>query len=229
MFETPNQGPKGPRERLCVVGAEALSDAELIAILLGTGAANTPVTVLAERLLSAFGGLEGLERQGIGSLGTYQGVGLSKAARLLAAFELGKRTCARPLVRGQALTSSSHVDQAMRPRLGQLINEQFFALPLDSKFRMLGALRIAVGGLNCCAVSPSDVFRTLMQEAAAAVIVVHNHPSGDPRPSPEDILFTRHLVEAGQLLGISVLDHVIIGKEGYYSFLDRGMLPPRAP
>lgn len=209
------------------MGAEALSDAELVAVLLGTGGTGEPVAVLSARLLEEAGGLGGLERMGAGALARLAGVGPGKASRLLAAVELGRRVVERPLSRGARIASSRDVDAALRPRLARASNEHFIAIPLDAKNRAIGEIRVAVGGLTACPVAPSDVFRGLVREAAAAVIFVHNHPSGEPDPSAEDVALTERLVRAGELLGVRVLDHVILGHEGYFSFLDAGMLVPR--
>ncbi len=211
------------------MGAEALAEAELVAVLLGTGAAGEPVSVLSARLLEAAGGLAGLERMGIGALASLPGVGPTKASRILAALELGRRVVERPLSRGARIASSRDVDAALRPRLGRACAEHFIAIPLDAKNRAIGEIRVAVGGLTACPVAPSDVFRALVREAAAGVIFVHNHPSGEPQPSPEDVALTERLVRAGELLGVRVLDHVILGQEGYFSFLDAGMLTLEGP
>lgn len=217
----------GPRERLRAVGTEGLSDAELLAVLLGTGARNEPVVVLASRVLHEVGGIAGLARTGPGLLEQVVGVGPTKASRIVAAVELGRRVLARPLPRGARVGSSRDVDAALRPRLADAEVERFIAIALDAKNRPLGELEIARGGLSACPVSPADVFRTLLREAAAGVIFVHNHPSGDPNPSPDDVALTERLQKAGALLGVQVLDHVIIGREGYFSFLDAGMLAKR--
>lgn len=218
---------EGARERLSRLGAEGLSDAELLAILLGTGARGQPVAVMAARLLEETGGLSGLERTGVGALSGHAGIGFSKASRIVAALELGRRVVERPLARGARIGSSRDVDAALRPRLARASSEHFIALPLDAKNRAIGEIRIAVGGLTACPVAPSDVFRALVREAAAAVIFVHNHPSGEPTPSPEDVALTQRLIRAGELLGVRVLDHVILGHEGYFSFLDAGLLQTR--
>lgn len=215
---------EGARERMARLGAEALSDAELVAILLGTGSAGQPVPIVAARLLEEVGGVPGLERSGVGALGCIGGVGPSKAARIVAAVELGRRVVERPLVRGARIGSSRDIDAALRPRLARAQSEHFIALPLDAKNRAIGEIRISVGGLTACPVAPSDVFRALVREAAAAVIFVHNHPSGEPTPSAEDVALTERLCRAGELLGVRVLDHVILGHEGYFSFLDAGLL-----
>jgi DNA repair protein RadC len=201
-----------------------LSDAELVAILLGTGATGQPVAVVAARLLEEVGGVAALERAGVGGLGCVPGVGHSKASRIVAAIELGRRVIERPLARGARITSSREVDAAMRPRLARAQAEHFIALPLDAKNRAIGEIRVAVGGLTACPVAPSDVFRALVREAASGVIFVHNHPSGEPTPSAEDLALTERLCRAGELLGVRVLDHVILGHEGYFSFLDAGLL-----
>ena len=215
---------EGPRERLARLGATALSDAELVALLLGTGARGEPVGRLAERVLTDAGGLDGISQRGVGALAVARGVGEARAARIVAALELGRRGASRPLKRGVRIESSRDVDLALRPRLADATAEQFLAIPLDAKNRPMGELRIAQGGLVACQVSPSDVFRALVREAAAGVVFVHNHPSGEPDPSSEDILFTDRLSRAGDLLGVRVVDHVIIAHAGYFSFVDAGIL-----
>ncbi|MCA9577061.1 MAG: DNA repair protein RadC [Polyangiales bacterium] len=216
---------RGPRERLVELGAEVLSAEELVAVLLGTGSTREPVALLAARVLHELGGLDGLERTGPRELLRIRGLGPSKAARLGAALELGRRAATRRIPRGGQLLSSVDVDAALRPRLAASRVEEFLALPLDAKNRPTGELRIALGGRSSCPVDPAEVFRRLLREAASGVIFVHNHPSGEPSPSPEDMALTARLVDAGELLGIRVLDHIIIAAEGYFSFLDSGLMP----
>lgn len=214
----------GPRERMLAAGVEALSDEELVAVLLGTGFRREPVSVLAAKLLAELGGLGGLSRMGVGALAERTGVGPTKASRVVAALELGRRVVARPLPRRAKLTSSRDIDAALRPRLAHQPTEHFYAIPLDVRNRPLGEIRIASGGLAACPVSPADVFRALVREAAAAVVFVHNHPSGEPNPSADDVALTDRLRRAGEILGVRVLDHVIIAADGYFSFLDAGLL-----
>lgn len=217
---------EGPRERMRAVGTEGLSDAELLAILLGTGARREPVGVLASRVLHEVGGIAALSRVGAGALEQMSGLGPGKASRIMAAVELGRRVVTRPLPRGARIGSSREVDAALRPRLAGADVEHFVAIALDAKNRPIGEVGIARGGLSACPVSPADVFRALLREAAAGVVFVHNHPSGEPSPSADDVALTERLRRAGELLGVRVLDHVIIGREGYFSFLDAGLLPP---
>jgi len=218
---------RGPRERLAEVGPEGLSDEELVALLLGTGSQGTPVSVLAARLLTSVGGLTALADLGLGAVGSLPGIGEGKAGRLLAAIELGRRSATVPLRRGARIASSRDVDAALRPRLSRSADEHFIAIPMDAKNRPIAQIRIAKGGLSACPVSPADVFRAVVREAAAGVIFVHNHPSGEPSPSAEDLVLTERLCRAGELLGVRVLDHVIVGHEGYFSFLDAGLLRGR--
>lgn len=215
---------EGPRERMAAVGVEGLSDAELLALLLGTGARQEPVGVLASRLLRELGGLAGLSRIGAGALAQRPGLGPTKASRIVAAVELGRRVVSRPLAWGARMASSRDIDAALRPRLADAEVEHFLAIALDAKNRPIREILIARGGLSACPVSPSDVFRALLREAAAGVVFVHNHPSGEPTPSAEDMILTDRLRRAGELLGVRVLDHVVIGREGYFSFLDAGLL-----
>lgn len=216
----------GPRERLRSVGQRRLGDAELLALLLGTGSRGEPVAVQAARLLHELGGLPNLAKLGPGALEQLVGVGPTKASRIIAAIELGRRVLTRPLHRRVRLSSSRDVDAAYRPQLADADAEVFFGIALDAKHRPIREIEIARGGLSACPVAPADVFRALLREAAAGVILVHNHPSGEPTPSSEDVRLTERLVQAGELLGVRVHDHVIVGREGYFSFLDAGLIAP---
>ncbi|AKF08415.1 DNA repair protein RadC [Sandaracinus amylolyticus] len=218
----------GPRERLRREGREALSEEELVALVLGTGSAREPVTVLAARVVREIGGAAGLARSGVGGLSSIDGLGESKAMRLVAAIELGRRVQQRPWSPGPKIETSRDVDDLLRPRLADQEIEQFVALALDAKNRVSAELKIAVGGLSACPVAPADVFRAILREAAASVVFAHNHPSGDSTPSADDIALTDRLVRAGTLLGVRVLDHVVVGREGYFSFVDAGLLPRSA-
>ena len=202
----------------------ALADEELVAVLLGTGRTGLPVRELAERVLDEMGGTLELAEATVDGLARVPGVGPTKAARIVAAVELGRRVLTRPLPRGQRLLSSRDVDAALRPRLGRASREHFLAIALDAKNRPIAEIEVAIGGLSACPVVPADVFRLLLRRAASGVVFVHNHPSGSPEPSPEDRALTHRLVRAGDLLGIRVLDHLILAQEGFFSFLDAGWL-----
>jgi DNA repair protein RadC len=210
-------------------GPRALSDSDLIAILLGTGSQALPVVAVATQLLDYAGSLHGLAQLGLPQLEAQTGIGGTKACRLQAALELGSRACCSPLDRGRAILSSRDVDAALRPRLAHETREHFLALALDAKNRPLEQLTVAIGGLIACVLTPADVFRPLLRAAAVSVIFVHNHPSGDPAPSEADLAITERLCRAGELLGIQVLDHVVLGTQGYFSFADAGLLPGLTP
>jgi DNA repair protein RadC len=218
----------GPRERLAMYGRAALSDSDLIAVLLGTGSITTPVAVLAAQVLELSGGLHGLVDLSISELAQQPGIGSTKASRLLAAMELGARVQARPLTRVAAISSSRDVDAALRPRLRSETREHFIAIVVDAKNRPVAELDIAIGGLSACCVTPADIFRRVVRHPAAGVLFAHNHPSGEASPSDEDILVTHRLMKAGLLLGVQVLDHLVVGRDSYFSFLDAGLLtlPP---
>ena len=222
----------GPRERAADAGIETLGGPELIALLLGTGSAREPVLVLAEALLHEYGGLLGLARAGLGELSAREGVGLAKGARLAAAIELGRRVqieLARPS--GVSLSDSRAVDRWARPRLAALEHEELWALAVDARHHLKAARKIASGGLHGIHVSARDPLRAMLREGASAFILVHNHPSGDPSPSQEDMVFTERIAEAGDVVGTPLLDHLVIGRPRYTSMLDGGFLealPKRA-
>jgi DNA repair protein RadC len=213
-----------PRERLLKHGAGALSDAQLLAILLRTGRRQVTAVELARRVLEQCRGLDGLGAVHGTELRRIPGIGPAKAAQLLAALELGRRVTSRPLATGATLSSSRSVHDYFAPLVRELKQEQFWALLLDNKHRVMHDVTISSGSLTMSVVHPREAFVPAVRQSAAAVIFVHNHPSGDPAPSAEDRQLTHRLVACGELLGIPVLDHVIIGRTAFYSFADHRQL-----
>lgn len=210
-----------PRERLLEAGAAQLSEVELLALVLGTAGPLGAIRA-AESLLARFGSLPELARCSAAELAR-DGVGKARAARLLAALELGRRAL-EPRTRAVALHRPEDVFRYARPRLAHLTHEVFHVLLLDTRHRLVADRRVASGGLASCAIAPRDVFEPAIREAAPAVVFVHNHPSGDPTPSRDDVELTRRLGEAARLLGISLLDHVVIADGGYTSLAELGKL-----
>jgi DNA repair protein RadC len=213
-----------PRERLLRHGAGALSEAQLLAILLRTGRRHVTAVELAMRILKQCRGLDGLGSVQSSELCRIGGIGPAKAAQLLAALELGRRVTSRPLSSGAALSSSRAVHDYFAPLVREMKQEQFWAVLLDNKHRVLRDVTISSGSLTMSVVHPREAFAPAVRQSAAAVIFVHNHPSGDPSPSAEDRQLTQRLVACGELLGIPVLDHVIIGRAAFYSFADHRQL-----
>ncbi len=215
----------GPRERLSRLGAAALSDVELLALLLGTGQAGEHVGSSAARILRDAGGLWALARLSLGELGRIRGIGPAKAARLAAAFETGSRGLAAPMNHAAPLSNSEMVFlRHGRPLMSSPV-ERFIVLAVDAKNRLRAEREVARGGRSSCQVDPAEVFRLLVSESASGAIFVHNHPSGDPEPSPQDLELTQRLVAAGTLLDIRILDHVIVGSGRYTSLRDAGLWP----
>lgn len=214
-----------PRERLIALGEEVLSDQELVALLLGcSGDVNRDVLTLAGELSMAFGGLLGLENAEIEELIEMKGVGKAKACRIKAAFELGRRSVVKEVKTGGQLNDPEEVARWFRIKLGRLSKEVFWALGLDTKNRVIRSIRIAEGHLSGVEVHPREVFKPLLSMGAASTILIHNHPSGDPEPSFADKELTQRLATVGKLVGIIVLDHVVVGREGFVSLAERGVL-----
>jgi len=210
------------RERLAACQPSDLADVELLALILDTGTARCGVARVAEELLRRFEDLRGLSRASLPELQRSPGIGPAKASRLQAALELGRRSVVRPIPPGRSIRTSRQVFDAYRSRLGHLDREHMLALLLDTKHRVLKEVCISVGCLDSTLVHPREVFRPAVAESAAAVILVHNHPSGDPTPSAEDLAVTRRLSATADLLGIDLLDHVIVARQGCESLRDRG-------
>ena len=213
-----------PRERLLAKGPEALSDANLLAILLRTGRRDASAVQVALELLDRMGGLGGLAVCGTDELCTIPGIGPAKAAQLKAALALGRRSLAAPLSTGTRISSSADLYKHFHPLLREVKHELFKVVLLDAKNVVIREVTVSEGSLTLSIVHPREVFALAVRESAAAVILLHNHPSGDPTPSGEDRQLTSRLVEAGRLLGIRVVDHVILGDGRYVSFADEGWL-----
>jgi DNA repair protein RadC len=211
-----------PRERLMACGAAQLSDQELLAIVLGSGTAGRSVIDMANGLLAATAGLSGVAQASIEELRAQRGIGIARASLLQAAMELGRRAVGERPKPGRRLASASDVWSHLRARLAMSEVEEFWALALDVRHRIQSERCLARGSLTGVEVHPRDVFRPLIRSAAAAVIFCHNHPSGDPTPSRQDLELTARLREVGELCGIAVLDHVVVGWEGYASLAERG-------
>ena len=213
-----------PRERLIKHGAEALSDAQLLAILLRTGHRRQNALGLAMKIIGQFGGLLPLSQASITELCKIRGMGPAKAAQLRAALELGRRSVSSPLHAGVKIRSSQDIYRHYHAHLRGLKHEMFKVILLDGKNRILRETTISEGSLTVSIVHPREAFNPAVRHSAGAVIFIHNHPSGDPTPSREDHELTKRLVACGDLLGIKVLDHLIVGDGRYYSFADRGCL-----
>lgn len=216
-----------PREKMQKSGAAALSDAELLALIIRSGDPSTKQSAidLGRELIKHFGGnLRELGSADIGEICVIKGMGLAKAASVKAAFSLATRFQARKLERFDRFTSPQQVFDYFHHEFRDSRKEYFLTLLLDGKNRIIRRVQVSEGSLNQSIVHPREVFIPAVKESAAAVILVHNHPTGDPAPSSEDIAITRRLKEAGEIIGIKVLDHIIIGDGEYLSFVERGLL-----
>ena len=217
-----------PRERLRDFGASALSNAELLAIILRTGAKHESVLSLATRLLSTYRGLVGLARVSFGELCNEKGLGEAKAAQLKAALELGRRLSSTQPEERAVVRSPADIANLLLTEMGLLEQEHMRVLLLNTKNQVLAMPEVYKGNVNSTLVRMGELFRGAVREGCPALIVVHNHPSGDPTPSSDDVEMTRQMVEAGQILGIDVLDHIVIGRQSFVSLRERGLGFPKA-
>jgi DNA repair protein RadC len=212
-----------PRERLATIGPRALSDAELVAILLRTGIEGLNAVQLAQQMLLELGGLAGLHRTDYKELVSRQGIGPAKAAQLKAAVELGRRFAAASPEEQPVIDSPDDAAGLLLYEMGALQTEELRVIILDTRNRLIEIAEVYSGSVNASLIRIGEVFREAVRSNAAAVIVAHNHPSGDPAPSPEDIAVTRAFVEAGKLMDIEVLDHLVIGKGRFVSMKAQGL------
>jgi DNA repair protein RadC len=213
-----------PREKLERLGPAALGDNELLAAILGSGSRDAGALALANALLARVDGLAGLTRSTVVDLQQVEGIGRARAAQVLAAVELGRRTLIRRPSERPRFTSPRQIAHHLLPQFGASPVEQFGVLMLDTRHHIMRVKIVSIGSLDQTVVHPREVFREAAVASAAAIILFHNHPSGDPAPSPDDLALTHRLVEAGAILGIDVLDHVILGDHRYFSMREAGSM-----
>jgi DNA repair protein RadC len=213
-----------PREKLHRLGAGALGDNELVAIVLGEGGSRAGALDLANAILSRAGGVDRLARACTEDLTCIPGIGPARAAQVLAAIELGRRTLTRIGRERLQVTTPRSVAELLLPQFGSRPVEHFGAVLLDTKHRVLQVVEVSAGTLDGSLVHPREGFREAVAARAAAVVLFHNHPSGDPAPSPDDVEITRRMMAAGQVLGIEVLDHVILADVRFCSLRERKCL-----
>jgi len=213
-----------PRERLQKFGPEALSGQELLALVIGRGIPKKSVMSIAQELLTRFGNVKAISQATIEELSQIKGIGLAKAAQIKACFELGKREELEPELINFDIKNPESVVKAIRASIKDKAKEHFKLILLNPRNKIIGISTISIGTLNASLVHPREVFKDAIVHSAASVVLAHNHPSGDPEPSEDDLKITKKLVESGKILGIEVLDHIIITKNGFKSFKEEGLI-----
>jgi len=216
--------PERPRERLQKFGPEALSAQELLALVIGRGIPKKSVMNIAQQLLAKFGNVKAIGQATIEELSQIKGIGLAKAAQIKACFELGKREDLEPEVKDFDVKNPEGVVKAIRASIKDKAKEHFKLILLNPRNKIIGISTISVGTLNASLVHPREVFKDAIKHSAASVVLAHNHPSGDPEPSEDDLTITKRLIEAGRILGIEVMDHIIIAKNEFFSFKEKELI-----
>jgi DNA repair protein RadC len=212
-----------PRERLLKFGEQALSAQELLQLILGRGVIGESVAVTAQKLLSHFGNLEKLSEASIEELSSIKGIGLAKAAQIKAVFEISRRLSTQaPTYKSKELTDPEKVYRLIKSKLKDYHKEHFYIIALNSRNHSIA--EVSVGSLNASIVHPREVFAEAIKSKAASVVFAHNHPSGDPEPSEDDLVLTKRLIESGKILGIEVADHIIITKTEFLSFKEKKLI-----
>lgn len=214
-----------PREKLILKGKNSLSTAELIAILIGSGSRNESAVELSKKILAKYkNNLNELSQQNINELTTFKGIGEAKAISIIAAMELGKRYRSAQALKKKKVKDSRSAYEAVYAQLTGLKYEEFFVILLSRATEIISIRKVSEGGTSGTVVDPKKVFKLGLMENASSIILCHNHPSGNIKPSHQDITITKNFVETGKMLQMEVLDHLIIGNETYYSFADEGMM-----
>ena len=216
-----------PREKLERLGASGLGDNELIAVLIGSGSRELDALGVANELIERAGGVHALTRLSLDHLRGVHGVGPVRAARVVAAVELGRRTLVRSGADRPRLTTPRQLAAYLLPQYGAGSVEQFGIVMLDTKHRVIRTKVVSIGSLDATVVHPREVFREAASASAAAIVLFHNHPSGDPTPSPDDLVLTTRMVNAGGIMGIDVVDHMILADQRYFSLVEAGRLHQR--
>jgi len=216
--------PERPRERLKKLGPEALSAQELLALVIGRGIPKKSVMTIAQELLAKFGNIKAISQATLEELSQIKGIGLAKAAQIKACFELGKRQELELELEDIDIKNPQSVVKALQAKIKDKAKEHFKLILLNTRNKIIGISTVSIGTLDSSLVYPREVFKEAIAHNAYSVILAHNHPSGDPEPSEDDITITRRLIEAGKILGIEVTDHVIIAKNGFFSFKEKGLI-----
>lgn len=212
-----------PREKLLKHGVEKLSNVELLAIVIKSGVKNASALDISKQIISNKLGLTGLSDISIEELSEVKGIGLSKASEIIASIELGKRVLISKEEKYK-ISSPSDISSYLMREMGDLKKEHFNIVMLDNKNQIVEVHNVSVGSLNSAIVHPREVFKNAVRRSSASIILAHNHPSGNTSPSREDISITKRLIECGELMGIKVLDHIIIGKNEYFSFKEKSII-----
>jgi DNA repair protein RadC len=216
--------PERPRERLQKIGAENLSAQELLALVIGRGIPKKSVMTIAQELISTFGNVNAIGRATLEELCRIKGIGIAKAAQIKASFELAKRENLETDEENFDIKNPEAVCKLISSTIKEKAKEHFKLILLNSRNKKIGISTISVGTLTTSLVHPREVFKEALAHSAASVILAHNHPSGDPEPSEDDLKITRKLVESGKILGVEVIDHIIVGKNNHYSFREKGLI-----
>jgi DNA repair protein RadC len=216
--------PERPRERLQKIGAENLSAQELLALVIGRGIPKKSVMTIAQELISTFGNVNAIGRATLEELCRIKGIGIAKAAQIKASFELAKRENLETDEENFDIKNPEAVCKLISSTIKEKAKEHFKLILLNSRNKKIGISTISVGTLTTSLVHPREVFKEDLAHSAASVILAHNHPSGDPEPSEDDLKITRKLVESGKILGVEVIDHIIVGKNSFYSFREKGLI-----
>lgn len=212
-----------PREKLMLKGRDALSDAELLAILIGSGSRNESAVALSKRILASVDNLNSLGKLDISQLINFRGIGEAKAITIIAALELGRRRRAEDIIELKKITSSKIAFEIMRPIIGELPHEEFWVLFLNNSNKVISKIQLSKGGISGTIVDARLIFRLALENRATGLILCHNHPSGNLLPSEADKEITRRIKAAGEILDVKILDHLIITETKYYSFVDEGI------
>jgi len=213
-----------PRERLIKLGAEALSAQELLALIIARGIPEKSVINISQEVLNNFKNIKGVGEATIEQLCQIRGIGPAKAVQIKACFEIGKRGELEPEQKKYDIKNPSEVVKTIRALIKDKAKEHFKLIILDSRNKIIEITNISIGTLNANLAHPREIFKDAITRNAASIILAHNHPSGDPEPSEEDLKITKQLTEAGKILGIDVLDHIIIAKNSYISFKEKGLI-----
>jgi DNA repair protein RadC len=213
-----------PRERLHKFGPEALSAQELLALVIGRGIPKKSVMSISQELLVKFGNVKAISQATIEELSQIKGIGLAKAAQIKACFELGKREDLEAELKNFDIKSPEAVVKAIHASIKDKAKEHFKLILLNPRNKIIGISTISIGTLNASLAHPREVFKDAITHSAASVVLAHNHPSGDPDPSEDDMNITKRLIEVGKILGIEVIDHIIVAKNGFFSFKERNLI-----